>query len=260
MIVSSKLISNLDKIWVLNYGKSLHYLELEKIYPKLSIIQRSDDMTRFEVPTLRHISEFSKKLKSLNLASSGVGNTQDTQFLYLHTKGVSYSTDYQQVHDWRHYLLYWNIEQHEKINYLLKSGEFDTIGTNYLSYEKTRIYSGNMWWAMASYLAQLHPIKPTSGKYEGEMWLLSYPNVKKNNDGSEGIEEHDLPPVLRSYIIHQSGIDHYSEIYPREMYAQGSNLINVFDSAINCNDDVVNDNCLMNKKLLTATYCKSFVL
>ncbi len=263
MIVSSKLISKLDKIWVLNYGKSLHNLELENIYPKLSIIHRSDDMTRFEIPTLRHISGLSKKLKSLNLASSGVGNTQDTQFLYLHTKGVSYSMDYQQVHDWRHYLMYWNIEQHEKINYLLKSGEFDTVGTNYLSYEKTRIYSGNMWWAMASYLAQLNPIKPTCGKYEGEMWLLSHPiNEKYKNDGIEEIEVKDSSPVLRAYIIHQSGVDHYSEIYPREMYTQDSNLINVFDSQISCNSnsDKVNDHCLMNNKLLSATYCTSFVL
>ena len=256
-IVNSKLILKLDKIWVLNYGKLLPIDELEKIYPKLSIINRLTDMTRFEIPTLRHISALSKKLKSLNLATNGVGNTYDTQFLYLHTKGVSYSTDYQQVHDWRRYLLYWNIEQHEKIDYLLKSGEFDTIGTNYLSYELTRIYSGNMWWAMASYLAQLNPIKPTCGKYEGEMWLLSHP-IETN------VEPIPNPPLLRPYIIHQSGVDHYSQIYPSELYiSNGTNINQVFDSDINChNSDTnnINDHCLMNKKGLNATFCKNFVL
>ncbi len=196
-LVSSTLLNELDHLWILNYGKPVELL-FSKDFPstlskKITLIQRSSDMSRFEIPTIRHILQFVRRVISANRP---VG--EEMQVLYLHTKGVSYAQTYPQIQDWRRMMLYFLVEKHESCCHLLASGEFDVVGSNYIS--KPRHFEGNMWWVSGSYLASLPLLSSSGWKYAAERWLLN-------------------APVVRIFELHYSGVAHATDRYPRQDYS-----------------------------------------
>ena len=138
----------------------------------------SEDVTLFEIPTINKVREFSIK-------------NPNCKVLYLHTKGITHKNK-QTVHDWIEMMLYFLLDQK-----CIKNN-YDTIGCNY--HDGTggvpKHYSGNFWWAKTDYLAKL-PICGNN-KMDAEFWL------------------HCGNPNYLS--LHNSGINHYYQRYPRKNY------------------------------------------
>ena len=124
------------------------------------------------------------------------------QVLYIHTKGVSYQVRHPPIDDWTNMMIYFLVERHRRAFHLLSSGEFQAAGSNHVRTNGQEFFSGNMWWATATFLAQLAPLGWTEWKYGGENWLLS-----------------DKTISCRVYELHDSGTNHYRDRYLRSSYA-----------------------------------------
>eukprot|EP01036_Dinobryon_divergens_P026005 gene26005-34606_t len=177
LIHATSLGDELSNIWVLNYGDDLTQRESfqDQIlvqFPTVTFIQRSSDPSRFEVPTLRHLHTFASGVSAIQ---NDGDPEQDVQILYLHTKGVTYQDRHPVVTDWTNMMLYFMVEEHRRCFHLLASGEFDTVGTN-CDPDRPTCYSGNMWWATASYIRRLTPLQwDQAGKVAAEFWLHYLP-------------------------------------------------------------------------------------
>lgn len=123
----------------------------------------------------------------------------DCRVLYLHTKGVT-RIENTQMDDWRNLMEYYCVERWSDAIWALNQG-YDTYGVNWHS-SPFGHYSGNFWWASTDYIKRL-PSLPVGGTREYcEQWIGE---IEGNH-----------------YCPHDSEIDHYKEIYPRELYAENS--------------------------------------
>jgi hypothetical protein len=122
--------------------------------------------------------------------------------LYLHTKGAS-KQNLENVISWRHLMNYFNIEKYKNIFKIFEKTDYNTYGVLLGSAGKWKLYSGNFWWAKASYLKTI--------KMDG---------VKKNRFNAEvdyiqnGV---DWKPYS-SY--NREGENHYSILFKKEEYAK----------------------------------------
>ena len=122
--------------------------------------------------------------------------------LYIHTKGAS-KQDLENVISWRHLMNYFNIEKYKNIFKIFEKTDYNTYGVLLGSAGKWKLYSGNFWWAKASYLKTI--------KMQG---------VRKNRFNAEvdyiqnGV---DWKPYS-SY--NREGENHYSILFKREEYAK----------------------------------------
>lgn len=203
----SGLLDEADRIWVVHFGASIDVKWLQRLYPVVSLIQYSHDVSHFEVPTLRLIKLFSTRLMQQNPDNkSHDKQLPKTQILYLHTKGVSFRDQNPQIDDWRALFLYFLVEKHEQCSHLLQSNLFDVVGVNFKFLQvnppvsNSRFFSGNMWWATAEHISSLRLLSPNTPKYVTEQWVLS----------------DDADP--RIFSMHQSPVDHYSTTYPSSRY------------------------------------------
>ena len=211
-----------EEVIILTFYDYLQYLN--EYYPKIVFIQRSVDVSHYEVPTLRHIHTFSRHIQALvapsssdtSINSTDSNNTDmtcdihkssafssdnsnasstssssstnsicnsssvnddqhisdkesilkqyisttpsyssaiyNTQILYIHTKGISYTYSTQSstghkydssIDYWRYMMTYYLIILHRQCYHILTSGVYDTIGCNYAIYPtNTHYYSG----------------------------------------------------------------------------------------------------------------------
>ena len=122
--------------------------------------------------------------------------------LYIHTKGAS-KQNLENVVSWRHLMNYFNIEKYKNIFKIFEKTDYNTYGVLLGKSGKWKLYSGNFWWAKASYLKTI--------KMEG---------VRKNRFNAEvdyiqnGV---DWKPYS-SY--NREGENHYSILFKREEYAK----------------------------------------
>ena len=204
-LIISGLAYELDNIWILNYGIEIPPLRnsdtsnddsrINEILQKIKIIQAMPECSWFETPSLRMVYYISKYIMS-------EVKDYDYQFLYLHTKGVSYRTDYQQISDERNMMLYFMVELHRSCYHILKSNMFDAVGVNYDRVYEHQSFRGNFWWAKCDYIASLKPLLFKSSshlKYDAEVWIGSGKPV-------------------RLYIMHESALQHSNHMYPRSLY------------------------------------------
>jgi hypothetical protein len=125
--------------------------------------------------------------------------------LYIHTKGASKQNNesYSNIKSWRELMNYFNIEKYKNVFNVFDKTEYNTYGVLLGNAGKWKIYSGNFWWAKASYLKTI--------KVEG---------VRKNRFNAEvdyiqnGV---DWKPYS-SY--NREGENHYSILFKREEYAK----------------------------------------
>jgi hypothetical protein len=99
------------------------------------------------------------------------------KILYIHTKGVT-SNNNECINDWRKYMLYFNVIEHEQANKELDN--FDTYGVDLVT-EPTKHYSGNFWWANSNHIKKLPSIAEISKadakailtiRHNAEFWLM----------------------------------------------------------------------------------------
>jgi len=132
IIESSGLINKVEKIYVGVVGDEPINFDNEKIE-----VMYRDHVNNFEFLTLERLITFSKQ-------------NPDSKILYIHTKGIN--SNEEPVEDWRNYMTYFLIENHEIC--LEKINDFDVCGVDWVQHP-AKHFSGNFWWANASYLNTL---------------------------------------------------------------------------------------------------------
>jgi len=78
--------------------------------------------------------------------------------LYIHTKGASKldDKDYSNIKTWRELMNYFNIEKCKNVLKIFEKSEYNTYGVLLGNAGKWKLYSGNFWWAKASYLKTIN--------------------------------------------------------------------------------------------------------
>lgn len=165
--------------------ESVNYLKRK--YPKVIMFFQYQDVKLYERPTLLSLYDLCK-------------HNQQAFVLYLHTKGVSKSDNNLThcIRDWRRYMEYFSIDQWRICVDVLKKEGVDVCGVNWVEIPSPH-FSGNFWWAKARYIVTL-PRYIGEDYFAPEMWLgLNNPNY---------------------HSFHQSGISHYEQLYPEDIYIQ----------------------------------------
>lgn len=135
------------------------------IHPSFTVVHASMHLDEYELPTQNLLWNYAKE----NLNS---------QILYLHTKGVGKEKN-ECIEDWIDYMLYFCVEKWKEARALLKN--HDTTGVDLLQ-EPVKHYSGNFWWANASYIQSLpqpyefanlqkYPNPLNSLRHNQEFWI-----------------------------------------------------------------------------------------
>lgn len=187
-------VKELDAIVINNIGLSLDIPKYMALDRRIVVIQCSTEPMLFELPTLKLISEFSKKYTN-------------TKILYLHTKGISYGKDHESYLpelDWINYMTYFLCEKSNECLNLLDI--YDTLGCDYSDIKDYAPphYSGNFWWGTAKYISSLST-ESLVDRTSAEWWILSG-NAKW----------HSLHQSNRSINKHYA---HYDTRYPKSEYA-----------------------------------------
>ena len=182
-IDAAPIRSSIDRIYIVIVGESIDLEDLGRTETDgYRLINYSADAHYFEMATLRVLKVFS--------------SVHDyAKVLYMHTKGASYDEIFPVIEDWRHLMVHFLVERGEEIPELLD--DFDVVGCNSMA-EPNLHFSGNFWWANASYLATLKS-PDLSNRHEAERWVCS----------GEGV---------RTWTLHDSGVNHYQQRYLRENY------------------------------------------
>jgi glycosyl transferase family 10 (putative fucosyltransferase) len=184
-VASSGLPRRLDRLYVVNVGDEIALPpEFAHQAGRVRLVNYSPHAERGEQPTLELVRTFASFHPDANL-------------LYLHTKGASHPRPRDNVDDWRRLLVHFLVERFPECLAALETHA--VVGCN-LSAAPRRHLAGNFWWARARYLQSLPPV-PTQDRHDAEWWILSRPNVR-----------------VRS--LHDSGVDHYLQPYPRAAYAR----------------------------------------
>ena len=123
--------------------------------------------------------------------------------LYLHTKGASKQNapNYVHIESWRHLMNYFNLEKCKSVINLFEKTSYNTYGILFGTAGTYRVYSGNFWWAKASYIKtiDLGDMKKSRTKAETDF-------IQK------GIDWKPYSPYNRE------GENHYSILFKKEDY------------------------------------------
>ena len=101
---------------------------------------------------IRDVRAKGNEFVTLDILEKDVDKFGDSDYiLYLHTKGASKQSN-QNVISWRQLMNYFNIEKCKNIFKIFEKTSYNTYGVLLGTAGKWRLYSGNFWWAKASYL------------------------------------------------------------------------------------------------------------
>ena len=180
----SGLLDRLDRLYVVNVGDEIGFpAVLAGHRRKVRVINRTPNGSLGEKLTLDLLQCFS-------------WFNPEAAVLYLHTKGASHERRHPQVDDWRQLMTYFVVERHADCLEALRT--HDVVGCEFLP-EPYPHFSGNFWWATAAHLGRLGPV-PGDNRHAAEAWLFSRPSV-------------------RTFNLHDSGVNHYEATYGRDRYA-----------------------------------------
>lgn len=160
---ANDIFAKLDLVFINNIGEALDETKYKQISNRIEVVNYSRDTNLFENCTIKQVIAFSKL-------------HPDYKVLYLHTKGVSYTKNhyfYPGIISWIDFVLYSLVNHFDNCVKLLDNYNYDTIGCNFREKEvNPKHYSGNFWWAKASYLQGL-PSCDFTDKYDAEFLILS---------------------------------------------------------------------------------------
>lgn len=195
-IIRSGLYDKATSIQVGVIGPEAEHFQVDE--SKVEIRYRSLDISEFEAPTL-------------HLLQKHCIDHPDDRVCYLHSKGVISGAKNPRVTDWRKYMTYFNVCQYEDCITQLDAA--DVCGVNW--YDRPwKHFSGNFWWANASYISTLCDVSklssqrpgrissnPPAGRFIFEWWVGSNPKVE-------------------AISLWQSNINHYRNQYPITIYSK----------------------------------------
>ena len=181
-IVDSGLLNKCSKLLIHFLGTSENLELAKKLITPFKNIEfcHDEQISLFEFPSLK---------KMWNLANS------EGEFYawYIHTKGVSqinnekyygyeknYDNLYSSVNDWRIYMEYFNILNHNDCIEILDN-KFDCCGCNW-SNTPHKHFSGNFWWASSTYIKTLPNLDSLdlNNRHLAENWI-GMSNPRKYN-------------------------------------------------------------------------------
>jgi hypothetical protein len=116
-------------IWVINHGHKLPSSLISQ-FKSVQFVHFSNDISRFELPTLLVLQHFCKMIEEIKILLEVDPNQYLTKILYIHTKGLKYFT--QPIVEWRNYMLYNLIEKRNDCHHLLESGLYDALGVDFV--------------------------------------------------------------------------------------------------------------------------------
>ncbi len=179
-IKKSGLLCKTKTLHITIIGGENNLLIVNSFLDKLNITNYNIDVVNgldnFEFPTL-------EKIYNLSLI-------EDFYCYYLHTKGVSIDennyTRYGNkplqyiktcVGEWREYMEYFLLEQHEQCMCELKYS--DAVGC-FISEEPVKHFTGNFWWSKSEYIKKLNSIEDLNklDRYQAEFWISDKNNGK----------------------------------------------------------------------------------
>lgn len=186
IIYTSKLSEQIDKIFI-NFIGSDNIPEINSIIDKNKIIieSTSKNLNDFEIPTQMLMYNYCLQ-------------NPDYKILYIHTKNVGKEIN-ECIEDQIEYMLYFLIQKWEDC--IKKLDNYKTVGVD-LRDNPVLHYSGNFWWANASYIISL----PSPIEYSN---LLMYPNpLNSERHNQEFWICYNKEKI--HYSIHDCCIDVYS--------------------------------------------------
>ena len=141
------------------------------LHSSLTIVHSSGNLGDYELPTQNLLWNYAK-------------TNATAKILYLHTKGIGKEKN-ACIEDWVDYMLYFCVEQWQDATAFLET--HDTVGVDLLQLPSLH-YSGNFWWANASYIQTLpspyefanlnkYPNPLNSQRHNQEFWIC-YGNQK----------------------------------------------------------------------------------
>jgi hypothetical protein len=172
-LISSGLYEESQSVYFGVYSSCTSNLKLFR-----DIVEKYDSLKKIKIRVYeKNKFEFDTLISLQNFCSANpIGSV-----LYFHTKGTSRSKD-KNVDSWRECMEYFNIEKWNSCHSKIENEGFDVCGAMYvtwfkfLDYHFKNYFSGNFWWAKASYVKKLpnltklisnDPINRTLA----EMWL-----------------------------------------------------------------------------------------
>jgi hypothetical protein len=223
----SGLLDRIDELHVCMNGNAASFQtaqELLQEYDNIFFVPVSTTTDRGEYPTLNYLKAYCDK------------QTDEFFVMYTHLKGLSKRGDPYR-NDWRQYMDYWQIERWED-NVTALSQNYETTGINFndhpaRTHDIWPHYSGNFWWARASYIRKLEPLNdpytiqwgtpskllvspdgtgipldPGNVRYENEAWIGSGNPVYFELASSPGKLDHDF---------------HMNNLWPRDQFEENIN-------------------------------------
>jgi len=182
-LTSSGLLSSAEKVFIGINGNHQVTVEEEKIittFNKHPELEESDTLC-----SLRYFC----------------ADNPDFKVLYFHTKGVTQPSP--ETADWRKTMEYFCIEKWEDC--VKKLEDYDAVGCLYMDhcyYGFFPHFSGNFWWANASYINTLD-----------HSYLME--GIRQNREFWIGTGNGKL------YSFYTTGLNHYAHRSPRQLYASG---------------------------------------
>ena len=123
----------------------------------------------FNISDLRDVRAKGNEFVTLELIEKDKEKFGDSDFiLYLHTKGAS-KQDLENVITWRHLMNYFNIERCKNVFKIFEKTSYNTYGVLLGTAGKWKLYSGNFWWAKASYLKTIEVGEVKRSRFNAEL-------------------------------------------------------------------------------------------
>jgi hypothetical protein len=124
------------------------------------------------VKNIRDVRASGNEFVTLDLIEKDKNKFGDSDYiLYLHTKGASKQNNegYNNIISWRHLMNYYNIELNKKVFNIFEKTNYNTYGVLLGKAGNWKIYSGNFWWAKASYLKTIEMDGVKRNRYNAEV-------------------------------------------------------------------------------------------
>jgi hypothetical protein len=121
---------------------------------------------------IRDVRASGNEFVTLDLIEKDKNKFGDSDYiLYLHTKGASKQNNegYNNIISWRHLMNYYNIELNKKVFNIFEKTNYNTYGVLLGKAGNWKIYSGNFWWAKASYLKTIEMDGVKRNRYNAEV-------------------------------------------------------------------------------------------
>jgi len=104
---------------------------------------------------IRDVRARGNEFVTLELIEKDKENFDDSDYiLFMHTKGASKISNelYPYIKSWRELMNYFNIEKCKNVFNFFEKNEYNTYGVLFETVGNWKLYSGNFWWAKASFL------------------------------------------------------------------------------------------------------------